>query len=371
MRVLQVIDSLLLGGAEVLLEQMVPLFARRGVACDVYSLNSADSPLRKSLIARGTRVYSPLQASVYSPLHVRSLAAHLKRESYDLVHVHLFPAQLWAALAVKVAKTKVPLLTTEHNTYSRRRRMGYKTIDRWMYAQYDRIACISDATAQALLKWQPKLQSKLRQCPNGVNVDRFSNVSAQSKLDLFSIKNDSFVILSVGRMEFQKDHATTIRALGLLPDVHLAIVGAGPMRADLQKLVENLGLVDRVHFLGRRSDVPKIMRAADVFVQSSRFEGFGIAALEAMASGLPVIATQVGGLADVVGDAGMLFEVGDEHQLAEHLKQLFSDRELRESLVQRGKARAEAFSLEKTIICYERLYREAIGCKESSQFATN
>jgi len=152
MRVLQVIDSLLQGGAEVLLERMVPLFTRRGIKCDVYIFNTVDTPLKRSLVERGTEVYGPLQRSVYSPLHVRPLAAHLRVNSYEVIHVHLFPAQLWAALARKVANCKVPLITTEHNTYSRRRRPVYRAIDRWMYAQYAQIACISEATAEALLK---------------------------------------------------------------------------------------------------------------------------------------------------------------------------------------------------------------------------
>lgn len=361
MKILQVINSLSLGGAEVLLRNMTLGFIRRGFECELYLLQSTDSHLQCSLRAEGIKIYAPLQASVYSPLHVRPLAAHLRANSYDIVHVHLFPARLWVALAARAAKVTGPLVTTEHSTSNRRRRHVFRPIDRWIYAQYRCVACNSDATTGALVQWLPEVAGKARTCPNGVDLDSFINLSAPSKFDLFSLPQTCPVLLSVGRMAHPKDHETVIRALSLIRAAHLVLVGVGPLLKEYQELAQNLGLAQRVHFLGRRADVPQLMKVADIYVQSSRWEGFGIAALEAMASGVPVVATRVPGLAELVGEAGLLFEPGDHYQLAGHLSTLLGDSELRTRLAVAGQVRAAAFSLEKTLDCYQTLYQELLA----------
>jgi glycosyltransferase involved in cell wall biosynthesis len=282
------------------------------------------------------------------------------------VHVHLFPAWLWVALAAKAAKVTAPLVTTEHSTHNRRRRRIYRPMDRWVYAQYRCIACISDAAAGALVQWLPEVTGKVRTCPNGVDVESFGNLPAASKYELLSLQESCPVLLSVGRMAHPKDHETVIRALSLIREAHLVLVGVGPMPKEYQKLAQNLGLAQRVHFLGRRADVPQLMKAADIYVQSSRWEGFGIAALEAMASGVPVVATRVPGLAELVGDAGLLFESGDHYQLAGHLSTLLGDDKLRTRLAAAGQVRAATFSLEKTLDCYQTLYQELLAAEALS-----
>jgi glycosyltransferase involved in cell wall biosynthesis len=360
MRVLQVINTLLPGGAEMLLQSLAPRFQKRHIECSIYMLRSYDTTIERALRSKGLKVYAPLDVSVYSPRHIAPLAAHLRTHEYDLVHVHLFPSQLWTVLAAQRIRKNLPLVTTEHNTYSRRRRKIYRPVDRWMYSHYRSIACISRATEEKLHQWIPDLRSEIRQCPNGIDVDEFAKLPRQSKSRLFSLPEEAQVILSVGRLELQKDHKTTIRALTLLDDVHLVIVGVGPMLGELQDLGRQLGVANRVHFLGRRDDVPVLLKAADAFVQSSLFEGFGIAALEAMASGLPVVATWVPGLAQVMGDAGLLFEVGDHQQLANQLRLLLHNDDLRTDIAEACKDRAKAFSIEKTADCYQQLYRESV-----------
>jgi glycosyltransferase involved in cell wall biosynthesis len=361
MRGLQVINSLTPGGAEVLLRNMILGFSRRGITCELYLLKSTDSHLQSSLTEHEIRLCAPLRASVYSPLHVLSLAAHLRACSYDIVHAHLFPARLWVALAARKANITAALVTTEHSTFNRRRRRVYRPMDRWIYKQYRSIASISDATTKALVHWLPDVAGKARTCPNGVDVNTLASSPAASKADLFALPQTCPIILSVGRMERPKDYETVIRALSLVQEVHLALVGVGPMLEEHRKLSQKLGVEQRVHFLGRRSDVPRLMKAADIYVQSSRWEGFGIAALEAMASGLPVVATRVPGLAELVGEAGLLFEPGDHRQLAGHLNRLLSSSELRAHLAEVGKVRASNFGLEKTLDCYQALYQELLA----------
>jgi len=359
--VLQVVDSLRAGGAEVLLESMFSALTQRGIECEFYVLHSEDAPLERSLIAKGARLHAPLRLSVYSPLHIQALARHLKEHRYDIVHVHLFPAQLWAAVAARVARTPARLLTTEHSTNNRRRRGAYWLIDAWMYRQYVSIACISNAVAEALARWLPEEEGKLRVCPNGVDTLAFEGSARTNKTEMFPTADGSSIVLSVGRMRYEKGHDITIRALSLVEDAELVLVGTGAETEALRSLAREIGVGDRVHFLGRREDVPRLMKAADVLVQASRWEGFGIAALEALASGLPVVASRVPGLGDLVGDAGLLFEAGDYLQLAEQLNRLLGDQCLRASLGAAGRIRAREFDIQKTVDCYVALYEE--NCK--------
>jgi glycosyltransferase involved in cell wall biosynthesis len=291
---------------------------------------------------------------------VFALMAHLRRFTYDILHVHLFPARLWVAMAAQKARTGAALITTEHSTFNRRRRPVFRPLDRWIYAQYRLIPCISSATEDSLVQWLPETAGKTRVCSNGIDLDAFAAMARVSRSELLSLPEKTPIVLSVGRLAALKDHKTAIRALALVPGAHLVLAGDGPMMAELQALVAKLGLAERVHFLGRRPDVPRLMKAADLFVQCSQWEGFGLAALEAMASGLPVVTTRVPGLTDVVGNAGLLFDPGNYRQLADQLRVLLNNTELRNKLRVAGLARAQCYSLETTLDCYESAFRETL-----------
>lgn len=360
MRVLQVIHNLEVAGAEVLVHDLVVGLNRRHVECSLYLLQSTESRLQRALQGQGVTVYGRGRIPLYSPVHLRRLASHLRTHAYDIVHVHLFPAQMWAAAAVKLANVATPLVITEHSAYNYRRRKIYRPVDRWIYTQSCAIACVSDAAREALIQWIPDVAAKTWTCPNGIDLGAFANALPQTT-GQSQIVDDGPIVLSVGRLMHQKDHGTTIRAISRTANAHLLIAGVGPDIESHQDLAKDLGISDRVHFLGQRTDVPGLMRKADIFVQSSRFEGFGIAALEAMASGLPVVASRVPGLAELVEGAGILFEPGDDCELAKHLNELLANPELRARLRSAGQARAAAFNIDKTVDSYENLYCKLVG----------
>ena len=360
MKVLQIIHNLELAGAEVLVHDLVLGLNRGGVECSIYVLQSTESRLQRALQGQGVRIYGRGKAPLYSPVQLWRLASHLRAHAYDIVHVHLFPAQMWAAAVVKLAHITAPLVITEHSTYNYRRRKIYRPVDRWIYTQSHAVACVSDAARDALIQWIPDVAAKTWTCPNGIDVGVFASARAQTAGKL-PVVNDGPIVLSVGRLMHEKDHGTAIRAISRTVNAHLFVVGVGPELENHQDLARDLGVSNRVHFLGQRSDVPQLMRTASIFVQSSRFEGFGIAALEAMASGLPVVASRVPGLTELVEGAGILFEPGNDRELAKHLNELLADPELRARLSNAGQARAAAFSIDKTIEGYENLYCKLVG----------
>jgi glycosyltransferase involved in cell wall biosynthesis len=280
-----------------------------------------------------------------------AIARHIP--GFDLIHVHLFPAQLWTVLAAR-AHPGATLVTTEHNTWNARRRWWLRPLDGWMYPHYAQIACNSEATAAELSRWCPHVTSKLRVIPNGIPLEVFTNATPA---DLSGIGRSMIKAAFVGRFEPQKDHATLLRAIALAPGVHLFLLGDGPLRRQLQELARELGVSDRVTFLGFRDDVPQVLKACDVYVHSTTSDGFGIAACEAMAVGLPVIASDVPGLAQVVHGAGVLTPVGDHGSLAGELNALAASAEKRARMSEASCRRARDFSIERTVDGYAEMYQ--------------
>ena len=355
MRILQVIDSLTLAGAEVLVKDLAPRLRMRGIQCDVVILRKLQSPLEASLHDAGVPLYHTGVTNLYSPLQVQPLAKLF--QGYDIAHVHLFPAQLWAVLAARRLQAQVSLITTEHNTWNARRRWWLRPLDRWMYPHYQVIACNSEATAEDLVHWCPATATRIRVIPNGIPLEDFE-AAQPAKLDLDSQRKARLVF--VGRFDPQKDHQTILRALPMLPNVHLLLVGDGPLRAELEELARSLGITSRVSFLGKRTDVAQVLKASDIYVHSTNSDGFGIAACEAMAAGLPVIASNVPGLAQVVGGAGVLFPVGDHEALAHEVQELLSSPERRSEMSNAGRKRAQCFNIEKTVDGYLAMYESVL-----------
>lgn len=360
MRIAHVINNLQVGGAEVLLKDLAPGLRDGGnVEVEIIVLCRTGSYLEQALAQQKIRVIALSESgSVYSPRHVLPLMRCL-RDNFDLVHVQLFPAQLWVAIAARLVRLRTPLVTSEQNTHNRRRRFPFRPLDRWMYARYGTIVAVSAATAEALVRWLPSCRSKVRVIHNAVDGERFAGAEALHKSEILGADNaDAPLILCVGRLEPQKDHDTLLRAMPQIPGAHLALVGDGVLRSELEALAESLGIRERVHFLGRRSDVPALIKAADVYVQSSRWEGWCIAVLEAMAGGAPIVASRAPGLAEAVEGVGRLFPPGDWEALAAHVNDLLAHPEERARLGGLGRAFAGNFGMDRCVEEHLRLYEE-------------
>jgi glycosyltransferase involved in cell wall biosynthesis len=140
-------------------------------------------------------------------------------------------------------------------------------------------------------------------------------------------------------------------------------VGDGWLRSDAEVLAKTLKVSDRVRFLGRRSDVPELLKASDIYVHVPLYEGFGIAVIEAMAAGLPVIASDVPGLAQVVGDWGVRIPPKDPEALAGAIRRLLDSSELRREFAQKSIRRAADFDIEKTVDGYIEVYEDVLSGK--------
>ncbi|MDE5791676.1 MAG: glycosyltransferase [Muribaculaceae bacterium] len=334
MNILHIIPSLEIGGAQKLLTDLVPLQSQDNEV-GVLVLKKELTNFER-LIKESNAQYISLDVNnFYSFSNIFKIRKELKK--WDIIHVHLFPTLYWAALASIGLKKK--LVYTEHSTHNKRRdKSFFRPIEQLIYSKYKSIICISNQTKENLIKWlRPKSTEKFHVIENGIDLNKFSPNS--------QAKNNEIIMVS--RFAEMKDQETLIKAMKFVnPNFSLSLVGDGPNRKNCEKIVNEEGLTERVKFLGTQSDIPTLLSKAYIGVQSSKWEGFGLTVVEYMASGLPVICSNVPGLSQVVGEAGLQFEVGDHKKLAGCINQLIDDKELRNKLIERGVNVAEKYSIE-------------------------
>jgi glycosyltransferase involved in cell wall biosynthesis len=207
---------------------------------------------------------------------------------------------------------------------------------------------------------------RIRVIYNGVDVERFTarpecRLSVRQRLGLCET---DFVIVQVARLDYMKDHMTAIRTMARLvrqvPAAKLLLVGDGPKRALIQAEIQAQNLEASVCLLGQREDVPELLGAADVALLTSLSEGIPVTLIEAMAAQLPVVATRVGGVPEVVldGQTGLLASAGDDAALADCLLRLANQPELRRQFGQAGRQRAEA------LFCQRLMHQQYADCFE-------
>ena len=358
MKILQVITSLQTGGAEKLIVDVVPKYKHLGLDVDVLLFDGKDTPFKRQLENAGIKVFSlGYGGSVYNPLYILKLMPYLRK--YDIVHTHNTAPQLFAALGSVLCS--VVLCTTEHNTSNRRRDWKwYRPIDKWMYSRYKKVICISDSTEENLRKSIDCNSDKICTIYNGIDFESYDKASPIAKDSITPYINRK-VIAMVAGFRYQKDQETLIRAMSYVPkDVELWLIGDGERRTIIEQCVKEKGLENRVRLLGIRNDIPSILKTVDIVVQSSHWEGFGLAAVEGMAAGKPVVASNVSGLSQVVSNAGVLFPLGDDKALADILNKLLTDYKYYNTVKGRCVKRAHKFDISKMVYKYCQVYQSLL-----------
>ena len=365
MKILHIINTLDVGGAERLLTDALPIMKQAGHEVGVLLLNSSDSIFERQLSEQGIRVDSlNLKGGRFNPCIAPALMKRMK--AADVLHAHLFPTQYWVALAHAASRSKALLVTTEHSTFNTR---GRYVLTRWVdnkvYSLYDGIICISEGTADFMRNRVPR-KVCVEVIENGVKLPSeqtvAKDVARQSILD--GIDENVFLLLQVARFSEQKNQDCVIRALSHLPErVHVAFAGYGERETACRKLAEHLGVAQRVHFLGIRGDVLDLWKVADVGVMSSHWEGFGLAAVEGMAMGRPVLASQVKGLAEVVHHPELLFSPDDDEALARKVQWLMENEDERKRWGEVCRADAHQFSIERMVDRYLEFYQKLLSSR--------
>jgi glycosyltransferase involved in cell wall biosynthesis len=361
-RILILITLAEVGGAQTYVAQLLPALSAR---FEVVVGAHGDGPLRDAAHAAGVR-FVPLR-HVRRNLHpghdllgLIELVALIRRERPDIVHVNSSKAGFLGRLAALAARTRVRLFTVHgwaFKAHGGPTGALYRWADRFMSPLTTLTICVSQSERAAGVAARTCRVERTVVIPNAIDVEG----APQASLD-----GDPPRILTVGRLAHPKDPLTLVRALAALGQrpFSLAFVGDGPDRHELEEEVRTLELGHRVALLGEIRDVPELLARADVFVLSSRSEGAPLSILEAMAAGLPVIASDVGGVGELVvnGETGLLVPPGDPTRLAHALARLLDDRALRVQLGAAGRARArERFDLAALLGAHIQLYTRELS----------
>ena len=362
-RLLQIVNTLYPGGAEKLVIETSKAFVRKGLDVDILILKSLDIDRTEILKSEyDIEVFSLGEnTNIYNPLCISGIKKILRKGNYDVVHVHLFPALYWAAYAVG-GSSDTQLIYTEHNTHNKRReKLIFKWLDPYIYKKYDRIISISEKAHQNLLAYLGSESERFCTINNGVNLNAITDALPYSKAEL-GLPEDGKLIIQVSHFREQKNQKALIKALHKLNEkVHLFLVGDGPLMDENKELSRTLGIEERVHFLGLRDDVPRLLKTSDIVVLSSHHEGLSLSSVEGMASGSPFVASNVPGLREVVEGAGILFEDDDVEGLAEILQSLMKNQQLYESTVQNCLARSREYDIELMVQRYIDVYQKSIA----------
>ena len=339
-RVLLVITLAEVGGAQAYVAALLPAFARE---FDVAVAAYGTGPLREAADAEGVRFLS--LEHVRRPISpwrdaagLVELVRLLRRERPDIMHASSSKAGVLGRLAAAIAGVPIRIFTvhgwafTAHSGLSSRL---YRWADRLVRPLTTVTICVSAQERAAGLAAGTCVAERTIVIPNAIDVESAPQATHAREKPL---------LLSVGRLKAPKDFPTLARALDRLPSdsFEALIVGDGPERPSLEEEIERLGLGELVRLAGERRDVPELLAGADVFVLSSSSEGMPMSVLEAMAAGLPVVASRVGGVPELVvdGETGLLVAPGDVEELAAALERLIADTELRQRLGAAGRARA-------------------------------
>lgn len=364
MRVLHITNYLASGGAEKLLADMLPLLnTEKDIEADLLILTDKNNVFEQALIAKGVNVFCIKHRNLYDIRNISEIKKYIVDGGYDIVHSHLFPAQYWVALSrLFLGNKKVKFITTEHSTHNRRREKFYfRYIDKFIYSKYDSIISITEKTRDNLINWINPKRKKIDKhivIENGVDIEKFKVALPYKKNELIEgVNENTKLICMVGRFSEAKDQPTLIRAVSKLSrDIHLVLVGEGPLMDDNKKLAEILGVPDRVHFLGFRQDIPRILKTVDIVVLSSHWEGFGLAAVEGMAAGKPVLVSGVEGLVEVVDRAGIVFETRNDESLYLEIKKLLVSKSYSELKAKTCSERSAIYDLSCVLNQLEELY---------------
>jgi len=339
------------GGAERLLLDSLPLIREKGFDVEVVALGK-DGPIGKAMRERALKV-EVLGKSGLSAALPWNLYNHLRKRRPNILHTHLF----WPGILGRVIAhfTGVPCIISHEHYYMKTGWNARRFVESCSYRWADGIVAVSKAVLESRHSYIRR-KTTAEVIPNGINLSEICSASDRNKARVeLGVGEKSFVIGWVGRMDDDwKDLTTLLKAAAIVyrsaPDALWVLIGDGPDAVKLKDKAEKLGVKDVVRFLGVRSDVRRLYVGMDLLVLPSRSEGFSLVLVEAMASSLPVIASNIGGIPEVVENCvnGILVEVGDAEAIAANVESLFRDQEQRSRMGENGKRSAyEKFGIEK------------------------
>lgn len=335
-----------------------------------------DEDFEAMLREAGVPFFPTPMAGLFDVGAVRRLARCIREQKVGIVHAHLGISSFLGLLASRRAGG-MPVVVTRHFLEDRYTtipnpllRAVYRRVYGWMNRRFARIVFVSDAVGRAVTARERVAPKRCRIVPNGIPLKPESPLDAAAERAAWrtaaGLPPDAKVVFTLSRLCAEKDVTTLLQAapavLDSAPETYFAIYGDGPLAADLKALAERLGVAGHVLFLGYQPDAAKHLPAGDVFALSAFAEPFGISILEAMAAGLPVVAANSAGPAEILrgGKDGLLFEPRDPTTLAGCLIRALTDASLRADLAARSLRRVRDFEERTVAARMEEIYQEVL-----------
>lgn len=361
-KVLHILNAIEFSGAETMLVAAARSFAEHGL--ELHALSTGETP----------GVYAPSMSDAgyvihhipfrESPRYFRAIYRYLRTEEFDLVHIHPERAFVWHTLVARIARVPT-VVRTIHNVFEFNGSLRVrKMAERWLAAHLLGLRYIAISKSVQQVEWQ-RFRNPTIIVPNWVETNKFRPtplVRRQQLRSELSFSEDSLVVVSIGSCTDVKNHGAILQAIASLandfPRLVYLHIGAGPLLAQEIELAHTLGIDSRVRFHGQTDRISDILGAADIFAMPSRYEGVGIAAMEAASCGVPTVAYWVHGLRDVVqhGRTGILVEPHLE-AFTLGIKALLQNGELRVSMGNAASEYALAhFDMERSLSALYRLY---------------
>ncbi|MFB6347008.1 MAG: glycosyltransferase family 4 protein [bacterium] len=357
-------------GSEEFLVKLGQGLSARGWSCGIGVIQESDRPADQFIShlekAGWTVDVIPMDLTL-SPAAVVQVHSILRDYNPDLINTHLIHGDLIGALSS--VGLDVPVISTKHNDDRFKHRWGFGVFAQILNWKFDHLVTISDHLKNFYQNQLGITNTPYTRIHYGLDPDQFlAEVSSDHGTRPPVIREDAVTFGMVARLTEQKGHDTLLEAFERLPladhNSQLILVGSGPLEDELKTTAEAGPATENIHFLGHRSDVPQLLSHFDVFVHPSRWEGFGLVFLEAMAARLPVVATNVSAIPEIVRhrETGLLVEPDRVDALSEAMESLLVDPERRSQLGRAGRKRLEkCFSVERMIDQYEELYTRVIG----------
>lgn len=361
MKIVLMLTGLLMGGAERQVCDLADQLADAGHDVMLISLtgNSVIRPVHKSIKLLQMKMRkTPLDfLAVY--WRIRKI---LSEYQPDVVHSHMIHAILFARL-LRLTVNIPRVICTAHSTNEggKIRALIYRLTD----FLADSSTNVSEEAVQAFIKAGACKSGRMIAIHNGIDTNRFhfSKEARNNKRAELGLDEKTPLLLAVGRLTEAKDYSNLLQAFScieIMPNKpRLAIVGVGELRSQLENEAKNLGISDKIHFLGLRQDIPELMSAADIYVMSSAWEGLPLVIGEAMACERPIVATDAGGCSEWMGKIGTLVPVRNSEALSEAIQKTLSlDLEQRTYMGQSARARiVEHYSLKKVAETWLKIYK--------------
>lgn len=364
-------DSRELGGAEQALLFLIEALDRR-----VWqpTLLYHDLPAVAPLAERARQLGAEVRAVPEMPLgpvgarRVPGLVRELRRSRPSVFHAHLtWPlAAKYGLLAAVLARVPA-VVGTVHLFPQFRLDRSNSLQERLLARGVDRYIAVSNEIARQLVDafhWPP---DKIEIVHNAVRSERFRVVADPELQQRLAGGVDRPTVLTVARLDVQKGLDVLLQAAARVPEARFVIAGEGPQRVSLESQADELGLGDRLVFLGQRNDVPQLLAATDLFALPSLYEGTSLAVLEAMAAGKPLVSSRIGGTDELIvdGESGLLVPPGDAGALAVAMRVLLADPALRARLGNAARERAEiVFSASATVARVTSVYEDVLAHKD-------